>query len=217
MRLSQSGLRTRRANQRNITPPITSFSYCYVLIVTALSLTLEKLALTYSPLELGSLLQCPAMRSNAGMTNRRGNVDLRSAQVSAFISTLAGCSCWPVTSLVGWWQLKICASANLSWFNDLAEQWFCQTNRKVSVSIFPVRVRKCVTEPSNAVKRTNGKQTGGRRLVLRASLRPAVSTLAWLGLFQSGFSNVLNSGEKSCYQMFGYYIVRRFIVRVSQF
>ena len=72
MRLRQSGLRTRRANQPKITPPITSFSYCFVLIVTALSLTLEKLALAYSPLELGSLLQCPAIRSNAGMANRRG-------------------------------------------------------------------------------------------------------------------------------------------------
>jgi hypothetical protein len=45
--------------------------------------TLETLALAYSPLELGSLLQCPAMRSDAGMTNRRGDVDLRFAQVSA--------------------------------------------------------------------------------------------------------------------------------------
>ena len=53
--------------------------------------------------------------------------------------------------------------------------------RKVSAGVFPVRVRKSVTLPSNAVKRRNGKQTGGRRLALRASLRPPVSTLAgWL-------------------------------------
>ena len=50
--------------------------------------------------------------------------------------------------------------------------------RKVSASIFPVRVRESVTVPSNAVKRRNGKQTGGRRLALRASLRSPFSTLA---------------------------------------
>jgi len=49
----------------------------------AFSLTFEKLALAYSPLESGSLLQCPAMRSNAGLSNRQGGGDLRFAQVSA--------------------------------------------------------------------------------------------------------------------------------------
>ena len=39
-----------------------------------------------------------------------------------------------------------------------------------------------VIEPSNAVKCRNDKQTEGRRLALRASLRPPVSTLNWLGL-----------------------------------
>jgi hypothetical protein len=93
MRLVQSGLRTRRANQPDITPPITSFSYC------------------------------------------------------------------------------LC-------FNSHGPQ---PESRKVSVSIFPVIVRKSVTVKSNAVKRRNGKETGGRRLALRASLRPPVSTLAgWL-------------------------------------
>ena len=41
-----------------------------------------------------------------------------------------------------------------------------------------------VTEPSYAVKRRNGQQTGGRRLALRASLRPQLTLwlgLAWLG------------------------------------
>jgi len=33
-----------------------------------------------------------------------------------------------------------------------------------------------------------------------------------LHLFQSGISNVLNSGQKSCYQIFGYCIVRSFVV-----
>jgi hypothetical protein len=35
-------------------------------------------------------------------------------------------------------------------------------------------------EPSYAVKRGNGKQTGGRRLAFRASLRPQLTL--WLGL-----------------------------------
>ena len=37
-------------------------------------------------------------------------------------------------------------------------------------------------EFSDAVKRRNGKQTGGRRLALHANLRPPLNTLAWLGL-----------------------------------
>ena len=65
-------------------PPIISLlALVCDLLVKAFSLTLEKLALAYSPLELGSLLQCPAMRSNARKANRRGDVDLRFAQVSA--------------------------------------------------------------------------------------------------------------------------------------
>jgi hypothetical protein len=39
-----------------------------------------------------------------------------------------------------------------------------------------------ITEPSYAVKRRNDKQTGVSRLALRASIRPPVSILAWLGL-----------------------------------
>jgi hypothetical protein len=35
-------------------------------------------------------------------------------------------------------------------------------------------------EPSNAVKRRYGQQTGGRRFALRASLRPQLTL--WLGL-----------------------------------
>jgi hypothetical protein len=37
-----------------------------------------------------------------------------------------------------------------------------------------------VVEPSDAVKHRNGKQKGGHRLVLRASLRPQLTL--WLGL-----------------------------------
>jgi len=37
-----------------------------------------------------------------------------------------------------------------------------------------------VLEPSFAIKRRNGQQTGGRRLALRASLRPQLEL--WLGL-----------------------------------
>ena len=100
MGLSQSGLRTRRANQPKITPPITSFSYC------------------------------------------------------------------------------LC-------FNSHGPQ---PDSRKVSVSIFPVRVRKSVIVPSNAVTRRNGKQAGGRRLALRASLRPQLALwLAWLAGWLAGW------------------------------
>ena len=62
---------------------------------------------------------------------------------------------------------------------DLLVKAFSLTLEKLALAYFPVRVRKSVTVPSNAVKRRNGKQTGGRRLALRASLRPPVSTLAW--------------------------------------
>jgi len=41
-------------------------------------------------------------------------------------------------------------------------------------------VKVSVIEPSYAIKRGNGKQTGGRRLALRASLRPQLEL--WLGL-----------------------------------
>ena len=53
-------------------------------------MTLETLALAYSPLELGSLLQCPAIRSNAGMANRRGGRRLAlCASLCTPVSTLA--------------------------------------------------------------------------------------------------------------------------------
>jgi hypothetical protein len=40
-----------------------------------------------------------------------------------------------------------------------------------------------------------GYQTGGRRLVLRASLRPPVNTLAWLGLAWPGYYSPLPTCE----------------------
>ena len=46
-------------------------------------LTPKSLALEYFPLELGCLLQSPAMRSNAGMANRQGDVDLCFVQIYA--------------------------------------------------------------------------------------------------------------------------------------
>jgi len=43
-----------------------------------------------------------------------------------------------------------------------------------------------VIENSYAVKHRNGKQTGGRRHALRASLLPQLELLAWLGLVWLG-------------------------------
>ena len=54
-----------------------------------------------------------------------------------------------------------------------------------------------VTEPSYAVKRRNGLQTGGRRLALRASLRPPVNTLAWLGWLGGSYSWTINETQGS--------------------
>jgi hypothetical protein len=67
-------------------PPITSLvpprHQSLVRSVMALSLTSNRYRKHIPLLELRCLLQSPAMRSNAGMANRQGNVDLRFAQVS---------------------------------------------------------------------------------------------------------------------------------------
>jgi hypothetical protein len=54
------------------------------------------------------------------------------------------------------------------------------TSKSLALAYSPVRVKVYVIEPSDAVKRRNGQQTGGRRLALRASLRPQLAL--WLGL-----------------------------------
>jgi len=52
----------------------------------------------------------------------------------------------------------------------------------VSVPYSSVRFKVSVIEHSFAIKRSNGKQTGGRQLELRTSLRPLLEIyLGWLG------------------------------------
>ena len=87
LRMSQSGLKTQTAKQPKFFPPTfspgpTRHSFL-ARSVKKLSLTPKTLALAYYPLVLGCLLQRPAMRSNKGMANRQGYVDLRFAQVFA--------------------------------------------------------------------------------------------------------------------------------------
>jgi len=60
---------------RTISPGSTRHSFL-ARSVKAFILTPKSLALAYSPLVLRCLLRSPAMRSNAGMANRQGDVQL---------------------------------------------------------------------------------------------------------------------------------------------
>ena len=74
------------------------------------------------------------------------------------------------------------------------------TSKLFALAYFPVGVKVSVIEPSDAVKRRNGYQTGGRRLALHASLCPQLTLwlgLAWLGLAMNSFSRRLPQEEES--------------------
>jgi len=52
-----------------------------------------------------------------------------------------------------------------------------------------------VIEPSFSIKRRNGKQTGGHRLALRASLRPQLEL--WLGLADPDHQSTLTTRREN--------------------